>query len=405
MSGSSSQRRILAPEVVQTSAMDCGPASLKCLLEGFGVPVSYGRLREACQTDVDGTSIDRIEEVAQQLGLDAEQVMLPADHLLRAGSAALPALVVAFNPDRSTHFVVAWRSHGTFLQVMDPAAGRRWTRHAEFLDQLYVHTQEVDADDWRAWAGSDEFQTVLRDRLGELGVPGAAAAQQIREAQADGTWRSLAALDAAARMAASLVRSGGIRAGRQAAALLERVLERERREPGSGGIPDHAWSVRESTAAPAERLQMRGALLLRVSGRRAVETAAHPAEAEGTGTAAPLSPELALALREQPTAPGRELLRLLRADGLLTPWALLAALLLSAGGVILEALLFRVLFDLGGRLGVAQQRLGALLALAAFCLALLFLELPLAATLARYGRRLGFFRRSRASTIATSRAG
>lgn len=56
----SRRRRLLAPEVVQTSAMDCGPASLKCLLEGFYIPVSYGRLREACQTDVDGTSIDTL---------------------------------------------------------------------------------------------------------------------------------------------------------------------------------------------------------------------------------------------------------------------------------------------------------------------------------------------------------
>ena len=42
------RRRWLAPEVVQTSSMDCGPAALKCLLEGSGIPVSYGRLREAC---------------------------------------------------------------------------------------------------------------------------------------------------------------------------------------------------------------------------------------------------------------------------------------------------------------------------------------------------------------------
>ena len=58
------------------------PASLKCLLEGFYIPVSYGRLREACQTDVDGTSIDTLEEIAGQLGLQAEQVMLPVDHVL-----------------------------------------------------------------------------------------------------------------------------------------------------------------------------------------------------------------------------------------------------------------------------------------------------------------------------------
>ena len=61
-------RPFLAPEVVQTSSMDCGPASLKSLLEGFGISVSYGRLREACQTDVDGTSIDTLEEVATAIG-------------------------------------------------------------------------------------------------------------------------------------------------------------------------------------------------------------------------------------------------------------------------------------------------------------------------------------------------
>lgn len=36
-------RRFWVSEMVQTSAMDCGPASLKCLLEGFHIPVSYGR--------------------------------------------------------------------------------------------------------------------------------------------------------------------------------------------------------------------------------------------------------------------------------------------------------------------------------------------------------------------------
>ena len=87
-------RLLLAAEVVQTSAMDCGPAALKCLLEGFGIRVSYGRLREACQTDVDGTSIDTIEEAAVQLGLEAEQVMVPVDHLFLPAARALPALVV-----------------------------------------------------------------------------------------------------------------------------------------------------------------------------------------------------------------------------------------------------------------------------------------------------------------------
>ena len=61
---------LYVPEVVQTSNMDCGPATLKAVLEGFGVSAHYGRLREACQTDVDGTSIDTLEDVANLLGLE-----------------------------------------------------------------------------------------------------------------------------------------------------------------------------------------------------------------------------------------------------------------------------------------------------------------------------------------------
>jgi ABC-type bacteriocin/lantibiotic exporter with double-glycine peptidase domain len=121
----SARRRLLVPEVVQTSAMDCGPAALKCLLEGFGIAVSYGRLREACQTDVDGTSIDTLEEAAVQLGLEAEQMMLPVDHLLLPEAQALPALVVVQLPGGATHFVVAWRRHGRVVQLMDPGTGRR----------------------------------------------------------------------------------------------------------------------------------------------------------------------------------------------------------------------------------------------------------------------------------------
>ncbi len=98
-----------APEVVQTSAMDCGSAALTSLLNGFRIPANYGRLREACQTDVDGTSIDVLEEVANQLGLEAEQIMLPVDHLLLFVSAALPAIVVTRTNLGATHFVVVWK--------------------------------------------------------------------------------------------------------------------------------------------------------------------------------------------------------------------------------------------------------------------------------------------------------
>src|SRR5215470_281091 len=134
-----SKRRLWASEVVQTSAMDCGPAVLTCLLEGFGLSVSYGRLREACQTDVDGTSIDTLEDIAVQLGLDAQQILVPVDHLFVPEAAALPALVVVRRPSGGTHFVVAWRRPGRAVQVMAPGTGRRRPASRRFLDELSVH--------------------------------------------------------------------------------------------------------------------------------------------------------------------------------------------------------------------------------------------------------------------------
>src|SRR5262245_53526860 len=163
------RRRFLVPEVVQTSGMDCGPAALKCLLEGFGISASYGRLREACQTDVDGTSIDVVEEAAKVLGLDAVQVMMPVDHLLLDESDALPAIVVVVQPGGITHFVVVWRRWGPFVQVMDPALGRRWMRRTELLRDVYVHTHPVPPDDWHAWAKSEDFLGPLRRRIRSAG--------------------------------------------------------------------------------------------------------------------------------------------------------------------------------------------------------------------------------------------
>src|SRR5580692_12263531 len=172
-SGSSSRsgRRFFASEVIQTSAMDCGPAALKCLLDGFGVGVSYGRLREACQTAVDGTSIDTLETLAVSLGLDAEQVMMPVDHLLLPEADALPAIVVTPLPSGLVHFVVVWRVHGAFVQIMDPARGRRWVRGETFLRDVYVHRMPVPAGAFREFAASDAFTRPLAHRLRALGAP------------------------------------------------------------------------------------------------------------------------------------------------------------------------------------------------------------------------------------------
>src|SRR6185295_5383134 len=122
-------------------------------------------------------------------------------------AAALPAIVVIRLADGMTHFVVAWRRHGSWVQVMDPATGRRWPTVRQFLAEAYVHTQAVPVAGWREWAASADFLDLLRIRLRRLGAD---TESLIREALADEGWRGLAALDAAARMVDRLVAAGGL---------------------------------------------------------------------------------------------------------------------------------------------------------------------------------------------------
>jgi ABC transporter transmembrane region len=207
----------------------------------------------------------------------------------------------------------------------------------------------------------------------------------------DNVAEALAALDAATRMVAAVVRAGGLQRGRQAARVLERCFQRARDEPLGEGetIPADYWMVRPAPPGLTDGTQvlLRGAVLVRVRGRP-IEPLMAGGVSESPGGPAPLSPELAAALEEPPSRPGRELLRLLQADGILAPATLVTALLLATGGVVVEALLFRGFFDLGRELGLAGQRLGAMGVLLGFVAALLLLEFPIATGLLRLGRHL-----------------
>ena len=311
----SPDQRFLIPEVVQTSAMDCGPAALKAMLEGYGIRAAYGRLREACQTDVDGTSIDTLEDIALQLGLQAEQVMLPADHLILPEAQALPAIVVVRRPNGMTHFLVVWNRLGSFVQIMDPATGRRWANWRNFQNEVYIHSFPVPAQAWREWAGSEGLTAPLRRRLTDIKVEENTINDLMQDALDDPGWRSLAILDAAARMVTALVRSGGLAAGPQAAKVLERFyhLNRQGAIPETDGtrlenadyqpprqgltIPTPYWSVlpiKDEEAAPdsdAAELMLRGAVLVRVIGKTIpTSTELEPEEMPGKTPPRPVAP-------------------------------------------------------------------------------------------------------------------
>ena len=121
---------------------------------------------------------------------------------------------------------------------------------------------------------------------------------------------------------------------------------------------------------------MRGAILVRIAGKQPGVPSAE------------LGTELAAALTEQPLAPGREIACALWRSGPLGSVLLFSALVVGAAGTVVEAMLFRSLFDVTRLLGLAGQRTGALTAVLLFGLALLCLEFPAFAIAGRLGRQI-----------------
>jgi ATP-binding cassette subfamily B protein len=321
--------------------MDCGPAALKSYLEGHGISLSYGRLREACQTEVDGTAIETLEDLSSGLGAPVEQVLLPKDLIFLEEAQTLPAIAVLRLPNGNAHFGVIWSLRVGVAQVMDPAHGRRWLPREKLREELYEHVMSVPSAAWREWAGSEETLALFRRRLRDKGFSGETGERLLRNACADESFRSLAALDAALRCARS-------------ASEVERALS------SPDAIPKEHWSVRPENGD----LSIRGAVLLRP---------AKSAPAEASVPAA-----IAAARDEKPFRPLSELWQRLRADGLLAPGVLAATTVASAIGIVLEGLFFRAFLDAPS----------LLLPLLVFLALLLLLDLSTFASELRLGRLL-----------------
>lgn len=295
----------------------------------------------------------------------------------------LPAIIVMRHADLATHFVVVWKRHGPWLQIMDPALGRRWIRARDFRDEVFRHEMSVEAPEWRIWAGSHECLAPLAARLDALKVSADDAAAMIHEALADPEWFSMGAFDATVRLVQSLVHAGGVKAGGEAARLVSAIF----RDTIANGdninsiIPPAYWSVMpdaSNTDPSREMLRVSGAVVLKIVGMASPVAAAQQ----------PLPAELAAALNEQPEAPLGALWAMLKADGLVAPLALAAAIAVSTGALMLEALLFRGLLDMATILALPIQRLLALIGLLGFVGMLITMDLAIGHEVMRQGRQL-----------------
>lgn len=385
-----SQRTRRVPEVLQSSLADCGPAALGAVLQGFGIHADYDALRERCQTDVDGTSIDALGALGRELGLDCQQILVPHDHFLLPEARCLPAIVVTRSAGGLLHFVVVWRKLGPYVEVLDPGSGRHWLGARRLLAQMPTLPLRVSGAAFRRWAGSMDAERPFRARLSALGITRSRASLLLAVPARDPSWLAFARFDAALRMATTLAGARALRRGREAEQLLARLIQDD-----GGPIPERFRWVRPM---PEDRaaLLAHGSVILRFSGfSRGVSN--------GNSRATALRGSTAASRRSAPSAfpkdaaeqlagpelePLRVLWSLLRASAGadLLPWV--GAIALSALLVPVETFLLRALLDMERHLALGYQQLAAVGGALVLLAAALMLDFWCGTMTARLGREI-----------------
>lgn len=392
---SAARRSFLAPECLQISSMDCGVAAVATLLAGHGVSVSYERLRELCQTSVDGTSIDSLEVLCNRLGVDVCQHILPLDLAIDTMQGRYPLIAIVSGDRPLPHYVTVWRRVGPYLQIMDPAGGRRWVHVRSFEKELYAHPFRLPTDEWRAWAGASSFRDAFERRARALLTPATADAVIARAFnQTDPT--EVATFDACLRLVHRTSRAAGTKPRSWNDELLARALATPAKE---AALPKKMWAF----SAEGRTVLTKGAVLLAPAdvGRAQRDSSV------GRISIGPLSSHRGIAsspvLSQRPVvgekAPSffKELGNLLGREGKLIALALVAGVLTLTVGSALELIMYRAALDAPRLFTTFASRTGAAGTAAALALVLLALETATALAGSAVGRHLEL--RLRAATL------
>ena len=113
------------PLLLQLSAVECGAACLAMILRYYGCKISIAEIRQHYGVGRDGLSALSIVTAAQEYGLQVRAFSLqtPDLHAIR-----LPAIVYW----ESNHFLVVERWSARYVDVVDPAEGRKRIRLEQF---------------------------------------------------------------------------------------------------------------------------------------------------------------------------------------------------------------------------------------------------------------------------------
>lgn len=116
------------PELLQMNSVECGAACLAMILNYYGRKTSVSEIYKSTGIGRDGLSALNIVRVARRYGLKVRTISLEAKEASDFRFVSLPAIVYwEFN-----HFLVVERWSSSFVDVVDPAAGRRRLTIQEF---------------------------------------------------------------------------------------------------------------------------------------------------------------------------------------------------------------------------------------------------------------------------------
>ncbi|MEA5466589.1 peptidase domain-containing ABC transporter [Leptothoe sp. PORK10 BA2] len=114
------------PFIEQQSAADCGVACVAMIARYWGKQLSLNTLRELAGTSREGTSLKGLVKAAEKVGFEARPVRASLD---RMADSQRP-FVAHWQGD---HFVVVYKIRHKQVLIADPAKGRRWLSHQDFL--------------------------------------------------------------------------------------------------------------------------------------------------------------------------------------------------------------------------------------------------------------------------------
>ncbi len=113
------------PVLMQMTAVECGAACLAMILSYYGRKTSVSEVRDRCHVGRDGLSALDIVKAARNYGLRVRAVSLQENDLRRV---SLPAIIHW----EFAHFMIVERCSPTWVDVVDPAIGRRRLKSEEF---------------------------------------------------------------------------------------------------------------------------------------------------------------------------------------------------------------------------------------------------------------------------------